>query len=147
MFQNLETSFRRQVARYLLVVRAFGENFDISSVPQQVSEEWVMMGPPTDVSCNYNSAHQNDTLTVSCSTVPRVSSYTLAVMNMQQKHLVISATVQGLSTEFKGEDIKEIVGTSFSVLHNHWGILVLSIVSGPYHPQYLNAWHHLFQSK
>ena len=100
-FVKCVSEFRDKLSmsgRYFLVVRAFGENFDISSVPQQVSEEWVMMEPPTDVSCNYNSANQNDTLTVSCSTVPHVSSYTLAVMNMQHKYLVISATVQRLQS-------------------------------------------------
>ena len=107
--------------RYLLVVRAFGGNYDIGSVPQQVSEEWVMMEPPTDVSCNYNSANQNDTLTVLCSTVPHVSSYTLAVMNMQHKNLVLSATVQGLSTEFKGEDIKGNSGDKFQCLAQSLG--------------------------
>ena len=126
-FMKCVSEFRDKLStsgRYSLVVRVFGEDFDIGSVPQQVSEEWVMKEPPTDVSYKYNSANQNDTLTVSCSTVPHVSSYTLAVMNMQHKHLVISATVQGsrsISTVFKGEDIEGKGGDKFQCLAQSLG--------------------------
>ena len=107
------------LCQYSLEVRAFGETVDVGSKPTQAPQTWVLLEPPTNVSCTYSPKYPDDTLTVVCEAVPHVSSYTLAVSNIQDQHLTVSPTVHGsksLSTVFKGKAIKGKGGDKFECL-------------------------------
>ena len=118
-FSTSVSEFRDKLStddRYSIKVRAFGEIYDIGSVPKQAGEHWVMQEAPTDVTSTYRPEYQNDTLTVTCEAVDDVSSYTLAVMDTRDKKITVSAQVEGskhISTAFRGEDIGGKGGDKF----------------------------------
>lgn len=126
-FSKSVAEFRDKLStsgRYSLEVKAFGETVDVASQPQRAAQQWDMLESPTNVSYTYDPTYQDDTLTVKCGIVPDVSSYTLAVINMQSQKSV-SATVkeaQKPSTVFKGGDIGGKGGDKFQCLAQTTGV-------------------------
>ena len=99
--------------KYSLVVRAFGDIYDVASRETHCVKEFSIAETPAKVTYLYDPNYDKDTVTVICEPIPNFSNYILGMRRMQDKKITISATVkdsQNPSVSFKRAIIGAVEG-------------------------------------